>query len=303
MNNERDEILNDDSHDDGLQIDPADRLTERPAQGGLNPMLILGVIALIGVIAVVYFLTGGDPEPTPAPPAPAMVEPEPVPAPPPAPDIPEPAPEPEPEPEATEEPEPEGPPVTLETSDETVREELAKAGSSDLLSAALANADLIQRGTGLIDGFSRGLVLTKILPIAAPTGKFTTIEQGDQILIDPASYDRYDENAAAIAELDTEQLVASFHTFRPLLEQAYGSLGYPKGDFDNALIRSLDTIIATPEIEGDIAVAKKEAIYVFVDPELERLSSLQKQLLRMGPDNIALLKEQATALRTGLLTQ
>ena len=301
MDNERDEILNNDSHDDGLHIDPKDRLTERPTQGGLNPMLILGVIALIGVIAVVYFMTSKDPEPAPPPPAPAMVEPEPAPAP--APDIPEPAPEPEPEPEATEEPEPEEPPVTLETSDEPVREELAKAGSSDLLSAALANTDLIQRGTGLIDGFSRGLVLTKILPIAAPTGKFTTIEQGDQILIDPASYDRYDENAAAIAELDTEQLVASFHTFRPLMEQAYSTLGYPQGDFDNALIRSLDKIIATPVIEGDIAIAKKESIYIFVDPELERLSPLQKQLIRMGPNNTALLKQQATALRTGLLEQ
>jgi hypothetical protein len=301
MNNERDEISNDDSHDDGLQIDPQDRLTERQTQGGLNPMLILGVIALIGVIAVVYFLTGRDSEPTPPPPPPVMVEP--TPALPPAPDIPEPEPEPEPQLQPTEEPEPEEPPVTLENSDEPVREELAKAGSSDLLSAALANADLIQRGTGLIDGFSRGLVLTKILPIAPPTGKFTTIEQGDQILIDPASYDRYDENAAAIAELDTEQIVASFHTFRPLLEQAYGALGYPTGDFDNALIRSLDKIIATPVIEGDIAIAKKESIYIFVDPELERLSALQKQLLRMGPGNVALVKQQATALRAALLKQ
>jgi hypothetical protein len=30
---------------------------------------------------------------------------------------------------------------------------------------------------------------------------------------------------------------------------------------------------------------------------------LQKQLLRMGPDNIALLKQQAMALRAGLLKQ
>ncbi|MFT6957091.1 MAG: hypothetical protein ACJAYC_002099 [Halieaceae bacterium] len=303
MNNERDETLNDDSRDDGLQVDPTDRLTERPEKGGLNPLLILGVMGLIGVIAVLYFMTGKDTEPTPPLPAPTMIEP----ALPPAPDIPEAQPEPElalpltddPEPE----PEPEGPPVTLETSDEPVRKELAKAGSSDLLSAALSNTDLIQRGTGLIDGFSRGLVLTKILPLAPPTGKFSTIEQGDQILIDPVSYDRYDANAAAIAALDTEQLVASFHTFRPLLEQAYATLGYPKNDFDNALIRSLDKIISTPEIEGDIAIAKKESVYIFVDAELERLSALQKQLLRMGPDNIALLKQQAMALRAGLLKQ
>ncbi len=302
MNTENDNLVDDDS----LQIDPGDRLSETRKQGGLNPLLILAVVALIGVIAVVYFVTGDDPEPAPAPPPPPpMVEPEPIPEPEPAPDIPEPEPElePEPEPEPAAEPEPAEPPVTLETSDEPVREELGKAGSSDLLSEVLTNSDLIERGTGLVDGFSRGLVLTKILPIAPPSGKFTTIEQGDQIIIDPASYERYNDNAAAIAELDTEQLVSTFHTFRPLLEQAYGSLGYPPKDFDNALIRSLDKVIATPEVEGDIAIAKKEAIYVYVDPELERLSPLQKQLLRMGPENLAVVKQQAAALRSGLLQQ
>ncbi len=37
------------------------------------------------------------------------------------------------------------------------------------------------------------------------------------------------------------------------------------------------------------------------DPELEQLTGMQKQLLRMGPDNIRRIKEQARALRAGLL--
>lgn len=293
---------NEQPENDALMTDPEDRLTQSPRQGGLNPLLILGAIALLGVIVVVYLFSGSEPEPPAPEPAPVVVTPEPEPEEPaPAPDIPEPAPEPEPEPEAPQAPT--EPPLTLENSDEQVRTELSQAGSSELLDTTLANADLLQRGTGVIDGLSRGLVLNKILPVTAPKGKFTTIEVGEQQIIDPASYDRYDSHAEAIAELNTDKLVGTFHNFRPLLEEAYAGLGYKEDDFDNALIRALDQIIATPEVEGDIAVKKKEAIYVFVDPELEGLAPLQKQLLRMGPDNLAIVKDQARALRAGLLNQ
>ena len=141
----------------------------------------------------------------------------------------------------------------------------------------------MQRGTGVIDGLSRGLVLNKILPVTAPKGKFTTIQVGDQQIIDPESYDRYDGHAEAIAELNTDKLVATFHNFRPLLEEAYAGLGYKEDDFDNALIRSLDKIIATPEVEGDIAVNKKEAIYLFADPELEGAGAAAETASANGP--------------------
>lgn len=300
MQNEHDQPENEQPDDDALMIDPEDRLMETPQQSGLNPMLILGAIALVGIIIVVYLFSGSEPEPPVPEAAPVVVAPEPEPeAPAPAPDIPEPEAEPEPAAEVVEEPS--EPPLTLDNSDAPVREELTQASSSELFTDTLANADLLQRSTGVIDGLSRGLVLNKVLPVAAPKGGFTTVSVGDQAFIDPGSYARYDGHAQTIAELDTDKLVATFHNFRPLLEESYASLGYKPDDFDNALIRALDRVIATPELDGDIAVKKKEAIYVFVDPELEQLSPLQKQLLRMGPDNLAMVKAQARALRSALL--
>jgi hypothetical protein len=44
-------------------------------------------------------------------------------------------------------------------------------------------------------------------------------------------------------------------------------------------------------------------MYKYADPQLEELTPMQKQLLRMGPDNIRRIKEQARALREGLLNQ
>jgi hypothetical protein len=44
-----------------------------------------------------------------------------------------------------------------------------------------------------------------------------------------------------------------------------------------------------------------EANWVYEDPALEALSPLQKQLMRMGPDNAERVKEKARELRGALL--
>ena len=67
------------------------------------------------------------------------------------------------------------------------------------------------------------------------------------------------------------------------------------------MIRALDRVLLTPEITEPIELKRKEAIYQYADPELEELTDLQKQLLRMGPDNIDKVKRQAAALRAALL--
>ena len=134
-----------------------------------------------------------------------------------------------------------------------------------------------------------------------PRGKFSVTRSDDRLTINPASYKRYDDYARTIENLNTGILVETFHRFRPLLEATYAELGYEADDFDNALIRALDNILATPRIDAPIAVRKSEAIHKFLDPDLERRTALQKQLLRMGPDNTARIQSQARALREALL--
>ena len=216
-----------------MQIDPDDRLTDQePKNSSSNKTVLIGVVVIIAIAAVVYFYQGNPEKVTqaPPPPPPPIVTPAPQPELPPAQDIPEPVQAmplepnvPEPEPEPT---------LTLETSDEELRVELAEAGDSDLLNAVLTNDDLVQRSASMIDGMSRGVLLGKVLPVTPPKGKFTTLsEQGNEYM-DPAGYERYDSYAQSIETLDSDTLVSAFHRFRPLLEEAYGTLGYPKEDFE-----------------------------------------------------------------------
>lgn len=190
---------------------------------------------------------------------------------------------------------------TLEESDAEVREQLTAAGVGPELDRLEQQQNLIQQGTALVDGFSRGLVLRKLLPVDPPTQPFSVEQQDEQMFMSPASYARYDGYAEAIATLDTTVLVNNFHRMRPLYEQAYGQLGLNPDDFDNALVRMLDRILATPEIEEPIALTRKSVMYKYADLQLEQLTPMQKQLLRMGPENIRRVKAQAQALRDGLL--
>ena len=52
----------------------------------------------------------------------------------------------------------------------------------------------------------------------------------------------------------------------------------------------IDRALATPEIEGGVTLVQPQVYYEYADPRLEQLDPLQKQLLRMGPENMARIK-------------
>ena len=68
-------------------------------------------------------------------------------------------------------------------------------------------------------------------------------------------------------------------------------LGYPAGHFRGTLITAIDQALATPVIEGPIELLQPEANYIYADESLESLNMVQKQLLRMGPENTAKIQD------------
>ncbi len=54
------------------------------------------------------------------------------------------------------------------------------------------------------------------------------------------------------------------------------------GDFDNSVIRTLDIILATREINNPIALERKSVMYLYADPELEKLPGLLKSAWTTG---------------------
>jgi hypothetical protein len=59
-------------------------------------------------------------------------------------------------------------------------------------------------------------------------------------------------------------------------------------------------LLATPEVEEPIALVQPNVLYQYKDPALERLSSGQKILLRMGPEHAEIVKTKLREIRAEL---
>ena len=94
-----------------------------------------------------------------------------------------------------------------------------------------------------------------------------------------------------------QRLAAVYVRFYPLFQQAYQSLGYPNGYFNDRLVVTIDNLLAAPDITTDIALVRPNVMYQFADPKLEDLSAGQKLMLRMGPNNAAVIKAKLRELR------
>ena len=255
------------------------------AQAGLIVVLLLviagGVVLLTGI---------WPPEEKPAPTVTA-----PPPAPPPAPvvaEIEEPAPEPPP-PEPVKEPLP-----RLEESDDAVRDAVGDIPLGTAGQQYLIPGNIIERSASLIYLMAQGDVPYKLLPVSRPKAAFPISDDGTKVVTDPAGFERYDALTQWLQSLDLESLLSSLDWFIPLFREAWSYYGEDPAAFDMAVVMTLDLVIATPEIDlSEARLIRKEAVWIFEDPAIEGLAPIQKQVLRMGPENAEVVKAKATEAR------
>jgi hypothetical protein len=101
----------------------------------------------------------------------------------------------------------------------------------------------------------------------------------------------------AVHKLDMQRVAEVYLRFYPLFQGAYQDLGYPTGYFNDRLVAAIDSLLAAPEPGGPIELTRPNVMYVFADPTLEALPAGQKLLIRMGPDNAAVIKAKLKELR------
>ena len=251
------------------------------------------MVLLLVIAGGAVLLTGiWPPEEKPAPTVTA-----PPPAPPPAPivtEIEEPTPEPPPlPPEPVEEPLP-----RLEESDDAVRDAVGDIPLGTAGQQYLIPGNIIERSASLIYLMAQGDVPYKLLPVSRPKAAFPTSDDGTQVVTDPAGFERYDALTQWLQSLDLESLLSSLEWFIPLFREAWSYYGEDPAAFDMAVVMTLDLVIATPEIDlSEARLVRKEAVWIFEDPTIEGLAPIQKQVLRMGPENAEVVKAKAAEAR------
>jgi hypothetical protein len=105
---------------------------------------------------------------------------------------------------------------------------------------------------------------------------------------------------AVFTSIDPRGAAELYSRLRPLFNEAYRDLGYPRGNFDDAMRQALRTIVSTPIPDSAPALVRGVGTWRFADPALESLSPVQKQLLRLGPTQQVKVQEQARRLGRAL---
>lgn len=190
--------------------------------------------------------------------------------------------------------------VTLAGSDAAVREVVATLSSQPELVTWMANEDLVRRFVSSVHLIADGNSPNSQLEFLKPEEKFSATQKGDSWVIDAKSYRRYDLVADSFAALDGPGMAVVFAELEPLIDEAHREIAPPGSTFRATLNRAFDQLLAVPILEGDVIVDRKVVTFTFSDERLENLSDVQRQLLRMGSGNVALIQAKIVELKADL---
>jgi len=185
----------------------------------------------------------------------------------------------------------------LESSDGPLRDGLAELIGKRSVDNLFKPEQLVRHIVVTIDNMSRKRVAVELRPTKPIAGTFMATGDEQHSTLNPANYQRYTPMIQVAQMLDTKQLTALYFHYYPLFQQSYQNLGYPNGYFNDRLVVTIDNLLATPDVSGDILLVRPNVMYQFADPNLEDLSAGQKALLRMGPANAAIVKAKLRELR------
>ena len=176
----------------------------------------------------------------------------------------------------------------LESSDDYVREQVSAL--SPEMAEWLKQDDLVRRFAAVADNARLGDYPRRQLAFLAPEAKYPVIANGDGWIADPDGYHRFDKFVDVAISIDPKRAVALLRTLSPLLATALKELGQVNPDPIATVREGIDVALATPDVQGDVQLVQPKVYYQYADPRLEKLKPLQKQLLRMGPQNVARIK-------------
>jgi hypothetical protein len=201
-------------------------------------------------------------------------------------------PEVEPEPVVVSEPEPVLP--NLDESDAWIQEKLPTYTWRKELLKLVINQDMIRRFVVFTDNFAQGNLAYEHSPLIKPSTKFVANE-----IKNGASSDwKWDESATRrftlyvdlLRSFDSETLVQWYFEMKPLIDQAYSELGYPDENFTEVLHDAITKVLDMEIPKDSLDLVRPSVMFRYKDAEVEALDDADKLLLRLGKENLLVIK-------------
>ena len=181
-----------------------------------------------------------------------------------------------------------------------VRPLLSALSSRPELAALLASDGLVRRFVVSVEAVARGESPAGQVRAVAPRAPFQVQQQGSTVVIDAASYERYDGLVRLVEEMEPGQLARLYGRLKPRLDEAHAELGVA-GTFDETMTRAIRHLVQAPLPPAPVRVQPaKGTNYAYVDSRFEGLSAAQRQLLRLGPDRARRVQDRLRAFGIAL---
>ena len=182
----------------------------------------------------------------------------------------------------------------LDDSDAIVKQSLADIASVQLLKLVVSD-DLIRRMVVYTENLAEGKLAKKHQVFNAPTEAFS-VNDGAVITVNPESFKRYDMYVELFTSMSNNQLLNLKNEYKPLISEVYEEIGMSDYAFEDRLSLAIVHLLETPNVPLDTPLVSQSVAYKYALPEYEGLSDAQKQLLRLGPDNMKKVKGKLKTL-------
>lgn len=225
----------------------------------------------------------------------------------------------------------ENPLPSLNESDDWLKLKLPEITWRKELLTLIVDEDMIRRFVVFTDNFSQGIVAYEHSPFVLPKVKFTpeTDSVSFQKLFqhadssqdpshnssegsalgkqnvwqwDKTSSKRFSLYIDLLRSMDSECLVQWYAEIKPLIDEAYQELGY-EDDFTNTLQDAITRVLDMELPKSSMALIQPSVMYKFANPKLEALPDTDKLLLRLGKDNLLVIKSVLLELHEKLAQQ
>lgn len=166
----------------------------------------------------------------------------------------------------------------------------------------LQSDHLIRRYLTIVNDFSQGLRIYKHMRFLRLKKPFLVLQDQRGIYIDQEGYRRYAPLAAAVNAINIRYAMQLYHRFHPLFVKVFRQFGYPD-DYrvEDIFAKAVANILAAPVLEGRIDLIRPSVHYKFTDKKIEALNPVQKQMIRMGPQNTRIIQNKLRLLIEALL--
>ena len=161
----------------------------------------------------------------------------------------------------------------------------------------LIEGDFTTRFVMFLDEVTLGFIPVKSLGAYKSDSAFTAFEENGEWFLTPETEARYAPFVELFCSLDPELAGKVFRAIKPTLQNAMNACGHVNQTPEQLLQSAMEKLRQVPLYESNPPMNKvTDGLFVWKYPELEALSPAQKTLLRMGQQNLRIIREKAEQL-------